>query len=198
MSIEIRLDFPARYEVSAAPELPGALPVFYFPGGTQTGGADGLLVKVSSPDAGEWVGVFAFGYSSHKAKSGIYSCPDERMVCVVSRGRGYMARADDPSAWQQVKSYPVMDVRPIPQESLVVFADYTRLTAYGRSGVAWQTTELSWDGIKIVDIYGDSVRGTAWDSPAGGPVPFTVNLRTGEHTGGASPETRHEPEGRIA
>jgi hypothetical protein len=187
MSVEINFAFPSGYEAELLFELPPDMMRFYYPGADRESGKDGLALKISPQSAGQWVGIFAFGYPSPQVKSGIYSCPDERTLCVVAQGRGYLVRTDDPTTWEQIRAYPIINVHPVSRNNLIVFADFTRLTAYGPAGLLWQTDELSWDSVKISKVADDLIHGFGWDAPAGKYVPFTVVLQTGHHEGGASP-----------
>jgi hypothetical protein len=160
----------------------------YFPGASETGGRDGLLVAVIPTAAPPWIGVFAGGYASSSVLSGVFSCPDGRSLCVVSSGRGYIVRVDDPEIWMELRSFPITDVRAISEGDLLVFADFTTLAAYGQLGLVWVTEQLSWDGLKLTEVTPELIRGTAWDSPRDREVEFVVDVRTGRHQGGSSPE----------
>ena len=40
------------------------------------------------------------------------------------------------------------------------------------------------EGINILDVANDEIHGLGWDLLTDRDVPFTVDLRTGKHTGG--------------
>jgi hypothetical protein len=142
------------------------------------------MVEVK-PEQGEpWVGVFAFGRLTPKGVSGIFTTPDPDRLCVVAKGAGYLVRADDPSAWEPVAANPVIDVRPILRRGLLVFAEHTRLFAYGPTGLAWRTKQLTWDDLVITEVTDDSIRGEFWDVATESAGSFRVRLATGEHDGG--------------
>ena len=189
----VRVDatFESSYAVELLEELPpvGEIRRFYFPGASSAGGRDGVLVKVTPAqvDAEPWVGVFAFGLLSPKGVSGIFACPNPDHLCVVARGAGYIVAAADPSQHELVESEPVLGVYSVASSGVLVFADYLRLTAYGREGRAWRTARLSWDGLQVDEVNGGWLRGKGWSSPENRHVAFTVDLRTGAHEGGASP-----------
>jgi hypothetical protein len=65
-----------------------------------------------------------------------------------------------------------------------VFGDHTTLTAYGRTGLEWRTKQLSWDGLKILEVTADAIKGEGWDAPEDRFVEFNVDVRTGSHQGG--------------
>jgi hypothetical protein len=135
--------FPHRYQADLLDELPGgnAIPTFYFPGVSQKGGPDGLLVSIRPNEAQPWLGIFAFG--GYGPITVLSSTPDPDILLVVSRGAGYYIRADDPKAWT---------------------------------------------GIMITSIGATYIEGEAWDPTMKEPPMFRVNLNTGEHEGGSSPE----------
>lgn len=135
-----------------------------------------------------WVGTFGSGYDSPYAVTGIYSHPDARSVCGISAGQGHIVRTDDPTIWEEVKAFPILDVRLIPIRQLLVFADFTEMTAYGLSGMEWKTSRLSWNGLKITEATPDFIQGLAWDAPQQQEVEFFVDVKTGHHKGGSNPE----------
>ncbi len=187
--IQINLAFPHRYEVEPEPELPskpGEIKQIYYPGAAEKGGRGGIAVKIMPFEGPIWIGTFASG-NYPKTLSGIFSCPDERSICVVSSGQAYIVRTDAPQSWEEVRPFPVRGVHPILEANLLVFEDFTRLTAYGTGGVVWATPDLSWDGLKITEVTGDQIKGLAWDASQEQEVEFLVEVRTGRHTGGSSP-----------
>jgi hypothetical protein len=67
---------------------------------------------------------------------------------------------------------------------LLVFVGFHALVAWGADGLAWQTARLSWEGIRVAGVEGDALRGFGWDMRTDREVEFSVDLRTGAHTGG--------------
>jgi hypothetical protein len=70
-----------------------------------------------------------------------------------------------------------------PQD-LLLFSSFHSLLAWGREGKAWQTARLSWDGVRITEVRGDTLLGTGWEMSTDRELEFAVNLKTGEHRGG--------------
>jgi len=58
---------------------------------------------------------------------------------------------------------PVIDIRPVPALGILVFADYTTLVAYGRTGLAWKTKRLTWSDLKITETTDAFIEGEFWD-----------------------------------
>lgn len=160
---------------------------FYFPGASSTGGREGILVKVSPQGAAPWLGTFAFGHESPQTLTGIFSCPNANQICVVSSGSGFLVDATNPVNFIQVKSCPIVDVRAALSRQLLVFVDFTSISAYDSKGLAWRTKDLSWDGLTITLLTSESIEGLAWDAPLDRQVKVTINLSNGAFVGGSSP-----------
>ncbi len=70
------------------------------------------------------------------------------------------------------------------EQDLLVFASFHSLLAWGREGKAWQTGRLSWDGVRITAVRGETLVGLGWEMSTDRELEFEVNLKTGEHRGG--------------
>lgn len=181
-----KLGFTANYQCEVLPGLPGTgLVPLQFHGEGQKTHSQGLVVKTIPNSGTPWIGNFQFGDGT---VSEVYAAPSEDMVFVVAKGQGYLVLVNHPLDYQLVKSYPIKEVFPVPQRRLIVFADFVKLSAYGPSGLEWVTSRLSWDGLKITGITSELIQGLAWDSPLNKEVEFFVDVRTGRHQGGSSPE----------
>jgi len=177
--------FPHAYECERLIETPNtASPHYYFPGASTKGGQDGILVGVRPERGQAWLGTFAFGQVTPKGVTGVYTTPDPRRVCVVSRGEGYLVNATAPTEWEAIRATPIIDVRSILARLLIVFADYTTLFAYGQTGIVWKTKRLTWDSMEITEVTDAFIKGEFWDIRREATANFTVDLATGLHQGG--------------
>ena len=183
---QIDLTFPLHCECQVLLELPNqSYTRFYYPGANKEAGRDGLLVKVV-PQGGEpWIGCFGFGDTSGPTK--VYSSPQKGMVCVVSRGDGYIVSVEDPTQYERVKLCPILGAYPVSEQNLIVFHNFTDFVAYGVKGLAWRSKRISYDGIKVDRLEDGFLFGQAWDAPTGKDVCFRLDLRTGIHEGGSYP-----------
>jgi hypothetical protein len=136
-----------------------------------------------------WVGSFAFGLDSPAAITAAYACPQETMLCVVSRGRGYVVDTSAPTEWLEVPVFPVLAVHPVAAAGLLLLCDDIGIVAYGEHGRTWQNDAVSWDGLKITRITPDEIHGTAWDAPKNQDVPFVLTLLTGKTVRGVTPKS---------
>jgi hypothetical protein len=101
-------------------------------------------------------------------------------VCIISLGAAYIVKADEPDAWEQIPIMPVLEVRSIPEHQLLLFADFTRLAAYGSNGLVWRSPQVCWDELKILNVTNHSVEGVGYDPTNKlGESRFAVDIRTG-------------------
>ncbi len=146
-------------------------------------GALELLVKPAATDA--FLATCALGFADLSAPTGVWSCPNPDWLCAVSGGYAYLIHTLQPQQWSMVPYRPVLAVRALPEQQLLLFIGHHSILAWGRDGQAWQSARLSWEGIEITDIVGDTLCGLGWDLIADKDVAFAIDLKTGEHTGGS-------------
>ncbi|HXB91720.1 MAG TPA: hypothetical protein VNU72_05505 [Puia sp.] len=171
--------FSGDYKLTVQDEIKNGLEVVYFPGGSSTGGTDGVIVRVSEIEKKGWQGIFAFGDITKKGVSGIFGMPDSNKFCVVSRGNGFIVSANCPREWDSVECMPVMDVKTSVEHKIIIFASYTHLVAYGEKGIRWTTVRLSFDGLTITGLAEDIIQGRYYDIRSGRLEDFKVSLKDG-------------------
>jgi hypothetical protein len=128
---------------------------------------------------------FALGFAEPTLPHGLWSCPNPAQLCAVAGGYAYIVQADEPAKWIQVPYRPVVSVHPIAEQNLLIFTSFYQLWALGPEGHAWETARLSWEGLRVTEIAGHNLHGFGWDLQTDREVPFTVDLTTGAHSGGA-------------
>ncbi len=128
---------------------------------------------------------FALGFADPSLPHGVWSCPNPRQVCALAGGYAYVVDIDQPEKWMQIPYRPVTWVNVAPEQKLLLFASFHRLWALGVEGKAWETGRLSWEGLRVSGTDGQRLHGFGWDLETDSEVPFTVDLATGQHTGGA-------------
>jgi hypothetical protein len=182
--LDIDLAFPHSYDVQEVGELPGtgkfAAPLIFFPEPKTRPEHDGLWLKVKMAGGAAWIGVFAYGYQSPPALTRVISSPDPDRLCVVAKGSAYFVRAGEPKDWIQIPVFPVIDVRPLPEDNLLVFSDFVKLAAFGSRGVAWQSPRVCWDGLKITGVNRETIEGTGYDPVNSRESRFVVDVKTGK------------------
>jgi hypothetical protein len=116
--------------------------------------------------------------------TGIFACPNPSELCAVAGGYAYIIDTAAPDRSTHIPLKPVAEVLVLLADGLLVFVGFHVIVAWGREGLAWQTGRLSWEGIRITGVEGGELRGFGWNLMADKEVAFSVDLRTGTHTGG--------------
>ncbi|WP_163400404.1 hypothetical protein [Flavobacterium fluviatile] len=179
----IDFSFQSSYSIEVLEKL-GTEDRYYYPNGTSNGGKDGLIVKVTPSKGKAWIGVFAFGEISHNGLHGVYTTPNLDKFCVISRGAGYIISSLNPNDCEEVQSIPIIDVRSMKFQSIIVFADFTDLIAYDENGIKWHTERIANDGFKITEVTDRYLRGQFWNIRNEANETFEVDLSSGYQVGG--------------
>lgn len=178
----IDLAFPHNWTAEILPQRPLILPKrqYVYPRHAEEveRGALEMLVRPASGDP--FLATCALGFADPGAPSGAWTCPDPDRLCAVSGGYAYLIDTTAPERFEQVEYRPVLGVRALPEQRLLLFTGHHSLLAWGVNGIAWQTPRLSAEGVTISGIEGDVLRGVGWDLTTDADVPFEIDLRTGE------------------
>ncbi|HUZ04912.1 MAG TPA: hypothetical protein VMU62_06125, partial [Acidobacteriaceae bacterium] len=145
------------------------------------------FVYVTPPDAAPFLATFALGFAEPSVPHGIWSCPNPNQLCAVAGGYAYIIDITQPEVWQQIPYRPVTTLYVAAEQRLLLFSGFHSLFALGENGRAWETSRLSWEGLRITGLEADTLSGFGWDLMTDTEVLFTVDLLTGGHTGGAAP-----------
>jgi hypothetical protein len=179
--------FPHDWEAEVLTARPMILPArqFVYPARVEEVERGALEIMIRpSLGAGPFLATCALGFAGDNVPSGIWACPDPAWICAVAGGYAYLIDTSDPARWEQVAYRPVTNVTVVAEHALLVFAGFQSLLAWGRSGKVWETGRLSWDGLRITAIHGETLLGLGWDMTTDRELEFNVNLKTGEHRGG--------------
>lgn len=192
MKQHFRFDFtfPRNYEIRILESAPPVHPVeklYHYPVELEEGDRSGVYVRVTPQSGFAWVGFFALGFDSVQVVNQVCSTPDPERFCVVVGGYAYLVNVSDPADWWRIEQRPVVDMRVLSHQGLLLFVGFTSITAVGSSGIAWTTERLTWEGLTINSIAGGKLHGRGWDALADKEVPFEVDLHTGKHKGGVTP-----------
>jgi hypothetical protein len=145
-------------------------------------GALQLLIRPAT--GGQFLATCALGFTDPTMPTGVHPCPNPDELCAVAGGYAYIIDTLNPDHSTHIPLKPVVEVRAIPEHNLILFTGFHTLFAWGPNGEAWQTKRLSWEGVRINSVDGDTLHGTGWNLITDKEVPFTVDLRTGAHQGG--------------
>jgi hypothetical protein len=186
----IDASFPHAWQAEVLFARPLILPArqFVYPVQVEEVERGALEVMVKPPpgsaDGSSFLATYALGFTSPLALTGVWAAPDPNWMCALAGGYGYLIDTSEPRRWEQLEYRPVTAIRALPDHGLLVFAGFHSLLAWGPGGKAWQTARLSWEGVRITGIEGDTLIGLGWDLKTDRELEFAVNLKTGEHCGG--------------
>ena len=196
----VDLSFPHHWQAEILPARPLILPARHFVYPRQAEeverGALELLIRPaaeavdvsspkplpdapSSPFAKEFLATCALGFLDPAVPTGIWSAPNPEEICAVSGGYAYLIDTSDPDRFTMLPCRPVMEVRPLPAQGLLLFVSHRSILAWNRDGQAWQAERLSSEGVVVASIDGSVLHGLGWDLFTGKEFPFALDLRTG-------------------
>lgn len=177
--------FAHEWTAEILPKRPYKLPrrMFVYPRYAEEveRGALEVMVQPAVP-AEPFLGTFALGFSDPLAPSGLWSCPDPQRLCAVAGGYAFVVNTREPEEFTQVDFRPVLEVRALREQGLLLFTGHYAIAAWDARGKAWETVRLSAEGVQITGVDGQVLHGIGWDMMADRDVPFTVDLKTGERS----------------
>ena len=185
------LTFPATWsaEILSAPPLIAPARQFTWPqrvAGEEDALARGaLLLMVKPASGGSFLATCALGFRAPTALSGIWSCPRPDDILAVAGGYAYLADTLAPDRPLHLPLRPVTQVLPASDVNLLLLAGFHTIAAIGAAGLLWETARLTWEGLTLNEIRDNQLHGLGWDMRTDREIPFTVDLATGHHTGGA-------------
>ena len=176
-------------DILRTPPLIGPARQFLYPqqiAGEEDALARGALQLTIRPAGG---GVFlatcALGFKDPSMPTGVFACPDPQELCAVAGGYAYVIDTAQPERSTHISLKPVVEVRPVIAQELLLFVGFHTIAAWGRNGFAWESARLSWEGVRVTGILsGDTLHGMGWNLLTDREVPFTIDLLTGRHQGG--------------
>jgi hypothetical protein len=154
-------------------------------------GALQLMVRPASGEA--FLATCALGFTDPSMPTGVFACPNSNELCAVAGGYAYIVDTAHPEHSTHIALKPVVEVRSLPEQNLLVFLGFHTIVAWGKHGHTWQTAKLSWEGLRITAIEGNTLHGFGWNLMTDKEVAFSVDLLTGQHQGGGfSPPQRRQ------
>lgn len=177
-----------RAEVLTKPPLIAPARHFTYPrqvAGEEDALARGALQLLIHPAAGgTFLATCALGFTDPNVPTGIHPCPNHDELCALAGGYAYILDTTHPERSTHIALKPVVEVRPLPEQKLLLFIGFHTILAWGERGEAWHSARLTWEGLRITSIEADTLHGLGWNMFIDKEVPFTLNLRTGAHEGG--------------
>jgi hypothetical protein len=132
-----------------------------------------------SPSAQDFLATCALGFRDPAVPTGVWSAPNPHELCTVSGGYAYLIDTSAPERFTMLPYRPVLEVRALPAHNLLLFVGHHKILAWGCSGLAWESTKLSDEGVTIQSIDRDVLHGRGWDMISDREIPFTIDLKSG-------------------
>lgn len=167
-----------------APE-PGST-MFHFGGkGSRSAGRE-TIVRVWPNDGEPWFGVFPSGRDRRPDATGLHVWPSKRKLFVVASGSGFMVDINNPDSWNPSPLSPITDFHSEGIDGLFAISDNLRVAAFAEGRLLWKSAQISWNGVRNLQVAEASITGEAWDDLWGAWVSFIIDVETGKHQGGAT------------
>ncbi|MGA3130027.1 MAG: hypothetical protein ABSD59_04455 [Terracidiphilus sp.] len=183
----VNLSFPHRWRVEILAARPLILPSWHFiyPRAAEEAeeverGALEIMIRPDAPDASPFLATCALGFRDPAVPTGIWSTPKPEEICAVAGGYAYLIDTAAPERFTMISYRPVLEVRAVVRENLLLFVGHHAIFAWGPGGQAWESAKLSDEGVSIADIDGGLLCGTGWDMKSDREEPFLLDLRTGK------------------
>jgi hypothetical protein len=177
--------FPHRWQAEILPSRPLILPTrhFVYPGEAEEveRGALEVLIRPGSEQAQEFLATCALGFRDPAVPTGLWSTPNPGEICAVSGGYAYIIDTAAPERFNMIPYRPVLELRPVPAENLLLFIGHHSILAWSANGHAWESKKLSSEGLTLAEVEGSTLHGMGWDMRTDKETPFALDLRTGLH-----------------
>ena len=178
-------------EILKTPPLIAPARQFIYPqqiAGEEDALARGALQLMVRPASGwTFLATCALGFTDPTMPTSVFACPNADEMCAVAGGYAYVIDTEQPERCTHITLKPVVEVREMVPQGLLLFVGFHSILAWGRNGVAWQSTKLSWEGVRIASIGGNTLQGFGWNLMTDREVAFSLDLLTGQHQGGGFP-----------
>ncbi len=173
--------FPHRWRAEILGARPVILPPrhYTYPRQAEEVERGALEVMVAPEGAPPFLATCAHGFRDPIVPSGLWSTPNPEEICAVAGGYAYLIDTTAPERFTMLPYRPVLEVRAVVAESLLLFVSNRSILAWGCGGQAWESGKLSDEGVTVTAIESGILRGTGWNMMTDKAPPFALDLRSG-------------------
>ena len=132
-----------------------------------------------SLDGRSFLATCALGFRDPGVPTGLWSCPKPEEICAVAGGYAYVIDTATPERFTMIPYRPVLQVRAVLEQDLLLFVGHRSILAWGAQGQAWESGKLSDEGIVITSVENGVLHGRGWQMLTDLETPFSIDLRTG-------------------
>jgi hypothetical protein len=139
------------------------------------------LARPAKPlqDVRPFLATCALGFRDPIVPTGIWSAPNPDELCAVSGGYAYLIDTTAPERFTMIPYRPVLEIRPVVGQGLLLFVGHHAILAWGSGGQVWESEKLSDEGVTISGVEGGVLRGVGWEMRSDLEKVFALELRTG-------------------
>ncbi len=170
--------FPRNWSVEILRTPPLIAPARQFTYPQQIAGEEDALargalqVMVHPAGGGTFLATCALGFTDPTMPTGVFACPNAVQMCAVAGGYAYVIDTAQPDHSTQIALKPVVEVRPLVAQGLLLFVGFHSMMAWGPNGLAvgigpaqlggsshqqYRWRHAAWHGMESSDRSGDSV-----------------------------------------
>jgi len=175
--------FPHCWQAEVLSERPMILPPhhFVYPQDAEEveRGAMEILIRPDAAGAPPFLATCALGFRDPAAPTGIWSVPNSAEICALSGGYAYIIDTTAPDQFTMIPYRPVLEVRPLPEEGLMLFVGHHAILAWGAHGEAWRSNKLSDEGVTITGLQDGVLHGVGWNLMTDKETLFLLDVKTG-------------------
>jgi hypothetical protein len=142
-------------------------------------GALEVLIRPESSEVQPFLATCALGFRDPAAPTGLWSAPNPQEICAVSGGYAFLIDTTAPQRFTMIPFRPVLEIRPLPANDLLLFVGHHAILAWGAQGEAWRTEKLSDEGVTITTIDSGVLHGLGWNLISDKETPFALDVKTG-------------------
>lgn len=143
-----------------------------------------MLLLVHPATGGTFIATCALGFRDPTLPSGVFACPHPDDLLAVAGGYAYLVHSLAPDRCEHLPLRPVTTILAAPADGLLLLAGFHTVAALGADGLLWETGRLSWEGVRLGEVRDGRLHGEGWNMQQDRDLPFTIDLKTGTHTGG--------------
>ncbi len=135
-----------------------------------------LILEILPDDGTNWYASFESGQSEF---SGVYQHPNRVDLIIISNGQGYIV---NPETQQLLETFggEITETIDFLDSYAILFQDFSGFISYDETGFLWRNQELSWSGIRQLEVDGIVLIGECQRSTDTDWEPFWLNVKTGE------------------
>lgn len=179
----VDLSFPHHWQAEILAARPQILPRrhFVYPRAAEEveRGALEVMIRPGESHTQPFLATCALGFRDPAAPTGLWSTPKPETICAVAGGYAYLIDTTAPERFTMIPYRPVLEVRAVVAEGLLLFVGHHSILAWGSSEQAWESEILSDEGVTIAGIDGGVLRGRGWTMRSDSERAFALDLRTG-------------------